>query len=1007
MEGCLSEERVAEFVSGRLAAPLVADVERHLDGCAACLGLVARTASAVFRPATVDETIDTPDPRPARATPLAAGEHVGRYLIRRVVGAGGMGVVYEAHDPALNRKVALKLLRSELCDGSAGVRNRLLREAHAMARLAHPNVVNVFDLGMYGDQIFVAMELVAGETLGAWRTKPRRYSEVARAFLDAGRGLAAAHAAGLVHRDFKPENVLLAGGRARVSDFGLACPVADGERGVVGTPAYMPPEQIRGHEVDARADVFSFCVALWEALYGERPFAGSDLPSLLESIEAGRTGDPPAGRAPARLRALLARGLKARAAERPALDELLVELARDPAAARRRWLAVAGAIVVAAAGAALGLGGMRLHARSSCGDAAAKLAGVWDAQKRAALATVFARAGAGASWPTVEKSLAAYATAWARMHGEACRATRVDHEQSEELLDLRMSCLASRRAELRALTDGMASADAATLGRATEAAAGLPRVEECADVVALSAPVPLPRDAAARARADEARAQIAEAEGAHLLGRYVAADALATQALATARAIRAAPVEAEALYWLGLIANSEADGARAEKLFEEAATVAEEARHDLVRERATRELVEVTRLGSRFADAHRWARQSAAIVSRLGDPPAEVASLANNVGMLYEAEGHHDEAQRELDRTLMLRRKIYPPTDPEIGSALVNLGVIYEASGKYKEALAAYEEGRAVLTVGLGPRHPAVAKAINNIGCVLFDLSRFREALRAFEETLAIREEVLGPDHADVGGALDNVGNARSQLGDHRQAMEAHERALAIARRQGDPLTIAHAELNLSIDYSALGDGARAIALGEDALARRVQTLGAAHSAVALAAFNLGSLFANQGRYGEARPHIERAIAISEKALGADHPSIADMHDGLGLVLRKTGRPREALVEYQRALAIREAKEGESTSMAVSLTGIGVAQLELGVDARTALERARRLEANSDDVAPGDRADTAFALARLRAKSGARDEARALAEEAVAGFVAAGPLFRRDAATVKAWIAAH
>ncbi len=181
---------------------------------------------------TATVPLDGVGPRPGpSAEALGRGVAVGRYVVLDRIGAGGMGVVYAAYDPELDRRVALKLLRPDRFGGDAG-RLRLLREAQALARLTHPNVVAVYDVGTFGDRVFVAMELVEGETLRQWLRaeprSPRPWREVLERFLPAGRGLAAAHAAGLVHRDFKPENVLLGrDGRARVVDFGLAKALAD------------------------------------------------------------------------------------------------------------------------------------------------------------------------------------------------------------------------------------------------------------------------------------------------------------------------------------------------------------------------------------------------------------------------------------------------------------------------------------------------------------------------------------------------------------------------------------------------------------------------------------------------------------------------------------------------------------------------------------------------------------------------------------------------------------
>jgi predicted Ser/Thr protein kinase len=305
---------------------------------------------------------DTPAVGSGGAPPV--GQTLGRYRVQRVLGAGGMGVVHEAFDPELERRVALKVLKSS-ADVTDEARQRLLREARAMARVKHPNVVTVYEVDTDGGRDFVAMELVDGESLADWLRTPHTRAEILTAFIAAGRGLAAAHAAGLVHRDFKPHNVLRSrDGRVLVTDFGLArgvegapakrtsAPVLSplveltGTGAIAGTPAYMAPEQWRGEEVGPAADQFAFCVALWEALAGERPFRGDTPDQLREAIERGTDGLF-ASKLPRALRAPILRGLAADRSKRwPKIDDLLARLDRRGARTR---LAFAGSFAVVAA----------------------------------------------------------------------------------------------------------------------------------------------------------------------------------------------------------------------------------------------------------------------------------------------------------------------------------------------------------------------------------------------------------------------------------------------------------------------------------------------------------------------------------------------------------------------------------------------------------------------------------------------------------------------------------
>jgi tRNA A-37 threonylcarbamoyl transferase component Bud32 len=387
----LGDNTIADMLAGRAEPDARRRMEAHAATCTACRELLSALARQ-----TVDTgaaTMSSPQAMASRADDLPA--RVARYVLTRLIGAGGMGMVFAAHDPELDRTVAVKLLRSDATDprSRSALESRLRREARAMAKLSHPNVVAVYDVGVEGDRLFIAMELVDGVTLATWLEEPHSLATILDTFRAAASGLAAAHAKGIIHRDFKPGNVLVGiDGRVRVTDFGIAKldPSAVSTAGGVtravtnaamGTPHYMAPEQFLGEPVDARADQFSLCVALYAAVHGVRPFDGNTLEQIATAVLAHQLTPPPdRARVPARIHAAIVRGLAVSPHDRfPSIEALLGELVLDPPHPRRRMaIAIASALVGAAAiavAAIVGLGSSHAHAPAvaptAMGDAGA------------------------------------------------------------------------------------------------------------------------------------------------------------------------------------------------------------------------------------------------------------------------------------------------------------------------------------------------------------------------------------------------------------------------------------------------------------------------------------------------------------------------------------------------------------------------------------------------------------------------------------------------------------
>ncbi|MEX1362547.1 MAG: serine/threonine-protein kinase, partial [Nannocystaceae bacterium] len=502
------------------------------------------------------------------ASALRPGTHVGRYLVLEPIGEGGMAAVHLAHDPQLHRNVAIKVLHARPGADQA----RLVREAQALAKLSHPNLVQVYDVGTWGEQVFVAMEYVKGPSLQHWLNRRRSWREVVQCLRAAGEGLVAAHEAGLVHRDFKPGNVLLGDdGRVRVADFGLARLGADPqerevstrgdevapgdalqtamtESGVaMGTPAYMAPEQHVAGPVDARCDQFAFCVTLYEGVYGRRPFAVPRRDALLLAKLDGPPAMPSDAKVPSWLRRVIGRGLapapEARFESMPALLRAIDEgLFR----ARRR-LGAAGLLAALGITAGLGYAASGSRTQTRCETEPSP---IWDEPSRAAVERAFVDTGVALgndALQLVSARLDVYDDQWRTMHRDACEATHLRGEQSDELLDLRMACLRRRGTQMRATVQVLMEADAEVVENAVEAVAKLPSVEVCADLDALRAIVPLPEAADDRREVEQLEDRLADAYASLNAGRFAPAAEAAEQVAEGARALGYAPLLAEAL----------------------------------------------------------------------------------------------------------------------------------------------------------------------------------------------------------------------------------------------------------------------------------------------------------------------------------------------------------------------------------------------------------------------------------------------------------------------------
>ncbi len=812
---------------------------------------------------------------------------VGRFPILGRLGQGGMGTVFSAFDAELDRKIAVKvMLPDHAAEGSVG-RERTRREAQAMARLSHPNIVAVHEVGEADQQVYIAMEFVRGVSLDVWLAqRSRTIREVLHVFRQAGRGLAAAHEAGLVHRDFKPSNVMVGDdGQIKILDFGLARasddPLASSEDGapgklgdgaltrtgaIMGTPAFMAPEQHRSKPATALSDQFSFSVALYTALYGAHPFGAKSLPMMVAAVCDGTISAPPKqSTVPAWLRRVVVRGLSRAPEDRFAsMAGLLDALAADPGARRRRWLG-GGAGVVAVLGAGFGIA--RLAQNEACPDGRQALLGAWDDARRDRVAEVL-RAGAihGAeTWTRVEATLDAYAAAWATAREDACHAMRTG-AASDLLYERRVACLSRSRSALDALVEVFEQADATVVEKAVAAAAGLPALARCEDTEALLAEVEPPPEAIASEVA-ALRDRLVRARSMEDAGRVGEAIGAANDVLAQAELLAYPPLVAEALLRRGSGELLVGEATSAEDDLGRATWVALEAGDDVVAaEAASRRIFVRSELSGHPADAEielPWAR---ALANATGDDALRGLFLHNAAAVMSRT-GDAEQARVLAQEALAVRLGFSPPEHPDIALTLANLGHFERDLDDYAAAIATLREAVRVTEVALGPRHPQRAMIGTVLGTTLLEQGDYAGAGAELASADAIYLEGLGAQAMPryyVLVAMGDLARREHRWADARGALDA---ALALAQPQvgADHPMLADARLALAEVVLAAGgpDRGEAESIGRAAVVSLEVGLDdtrGTHPYVAAARLRLGRLLLDADAPDRAEPLLRRAL---------------------------------------------------------------------------------------------------------------------------------------------------
>jgi len=752
--------------------------------------------------ATVDAS---PGSGSTAVLPTAAGDRFGRFRVEGMLGAGGMGVVFAAHDPLLDRQVAIKVM-AQSADDTDGVaaEARMVREAKAMARLTHPNVVRVYEAGATRAGVFLVMELIEGTTLARWLDEPRPWREVLARFVSAGRGLAAAHAAGLVHRDFKPANVLLGDdGRVLVTDFGLvgvgteaaqagsARVVADGldltSGAMVGTPRYMAPEQHQRGAIDARTDQWSFCASMWEALYRVHPFAADSIEVLAMRVCVDDLAPPAEPRGvPDRVRVILSRGLaRDPAARYPTMAALLAALEHDPAKAWRRAGIAVGALALVAVAT---FGWMRAAARpGAIGPCRTAPVPTWTSARHAEVARKFHQVRGAAGDDAVARVAARLTSAdedQLRVTTAVCREDRHDTSEFFE----RVGCLARLRADRAALIDVLAQrAGAAVVDGAVAAVTSLPAAASCLD--------PRTRGRGVTTLGPEARvaaatidAHLQQAEALFRAGLYPDALAAARAAVAAADADAAVGLEATARLALGRALERTGAMAESEAELRQAAQLAATSGDDATVAAAWVELLWVVNRAQRPEEVPTLAPLVTAAVERAGNPPRLRADLAFYQAAAMVELGRYDQAMPLLTQALAIVRDELADAPLPATRILNTMANVERYRGHVVEALALYEQVVTRREAILGPDHPEVAYAQENLGQAELDVGRDDDALTRCQRAGRTLAASNGLEPTRRAGALLCVGQAQRQRGELDAAETTLTEALALGESVKPPI---------------------------------------------------------------------------------------------------------------------------------------------------------------------------------------------------------------------------
>lgn len=978
----LSEARIAAYLRGELSEAERASVEAAMDAEPHWLGVLALLAA--------EQDVDTrggsaPDSstldrvQKQFSSRLHPGQPVGRFEVAHPLGRGGMGSVYAAFDPKLQRMVALKILHAS----RPSEQPRLVAEARALAQVNHPHVITVHDVGRWEGRVFVSMELIHGQTLRQWRRDAKRtWGEVAGVYGDAARGLAAAHAAGIVHRDVKPSNVMITDeGRVVVVDFGLAIdvePAVDTASGRIssraqtrgtsraGTPAYMAPEQRRGERATPASDQFALSVALHEALTGALPEASAE-PLRKAGFEACR-------KLPRRVSRVASRGFELRPPARYPSMEAFAE-ALHQATNTPLWPVGAGALGMLSAF----LLWPASAEKKSCSGAEDELAKVWTAERRSTLEA--ALRAPGGTWSdgvadTVLSRLDAYAEQWSVEHATAC----ADEEDDDARLGARMLCLDRRLRNLDVLLNVLERGDASVVSNATQAVDALPAVELCGEVESLAeiGENPDPEVEALRDR-------LAFAEALRESASLEDASDEAREVLAAVVPRQDKWLEAEARLVVGWVEHDLGRHESSEEQLRLALSLGTVSRNDAAVSIALHRLAWVVgyKLG-RHQEGRDLASRAEAWAAGLDGPDMQASSRAISLGWIEHDAGNPDASLEFFAVAEALARKASPSNleaTYDLGLALNGTGAAQLGRGDLDAAEAAFDHAASLLSARLGASHPRVGQVLNNRASILRALGRPEEALAAFERTYEMFVAVYGAEHMAVGQTAANMAIVLGDLARHQESFTRADEAVQLLSKIAGEIHPLVAKC-----YALRGDAQIGLGNYEDgirdllrALNIETEVLGADHPSLGISLTNLSIAYDKVGRLEDAVERQEQAIEILVGAHGDAHALVATARMNLAYLERSRRDYPRSLALYRKAL-----EHINDVSRGLALLGSGESYLLLG-EVDPAAEMFEEAASFLEDKPPGlgSRGDALYLLAMARWMQGRRGEARALATEAV------------------------